>query len=67
MEQELQSRREISEIREELHNLKELIENLFILLNKKLIKELYKEFESVSKGNYYTEEEFMKRHHLKTL
>lgn len=59
--------RNIKELRKEVINLKDVVENIFILLNKKLIKELYKEAEKMRNGAYYTKEEFMKRHHLKTL
>ena len=57
---------EIVEIRKDLQNLKETIEIFFILLNKKLMKELYREIAQIKNGDYYTKEEFMARHHLKS-
>jgi len=55
------------QLREDVTNLKEVVENIATILNKKLIEELYKEAENVQKGKYYTEEEFMEKHKLKTL
>jgi len=55
----------VNELREEVNDLKNLVENISTLLNKKLIKELYKRAEDIDKGEYYTKEEFMKRNFLK--
>ena len=58
--------RNVNELREEVSSLRGIVENISLLLNKKLIKELYKEAEKIKKGEYYTKEEFMKRNHLKS-
>lgn len=65
MEEQFDNHSEIVEMRRDLQQLKSIVETFFTLLNKKLIKELYKEMEKMRKGEYYTEEEFMERHHLK--
>lgn len=65
MEQE-NMQKNIKELREEVNDLKSLVENISLLLNKKLIKELYKEVENINEGEYYNKEEFMKRHIIKT-
>ena len=43
----------VNELREEVNDLKNLVENISTLLNKKLIKELYKRAEDIDKGEYY--------------
>ena len=43
---------------------RELEEVLAIALNKKLLRELAEEIKRVQRGEYYTETEFIKRHHL---
>jgi len=64
MEQEA---KEIGKLKEDVSNLKEVVENITTLLNRKLINELYEEAKKIEEGEYYTEEEFKKRHNIKAL
>jgi len=45
---------------------KELKEIIAIALNKPLLKQLAKAIKEAEEGEYYTEEEFTKKHHLIT-
>lgn len=56
---------EIMQLRRDLNNLKEIVENLAILLNRKLMKELYEEAQNVENGEYIAEEEFSDKQTLK--
>jgi len=53
------------QLRNDVNNLKEVVEKLSILMNKKLIKELYNEAKSIESGEFLTEEEFEKKHKVK--
>ena len=55
----------IIELRRDVNNLKEIVENLAILMNKKLIVELQEEADNIESGEFLTEEEFEKRHKIK--
>ncbi|HLC54281.1 MAG TPA: hypothetical protein VJK07_01495 [Candidatus Nanoarchaeia archaeon] len=57
--------KEITQLRSDLDKLKEVVERLAILMNKKLIKELHEEAENIESGEYLTEEEFEKKHKVK--
>ncbi len=57
--------KEIVQLRRDVNNLKEIVENLAILLNKRLMNELYEEAENIGNGEYLTEEEFSNKHKIK--
>lgn len=57
--------KEIMQLRRDLNNLKEIVENLAVLMNKRLINELYGDAESIKKGEYLTEEEFSRKHRIR--
>ena len=56
---------EIVQLRNDLNRLKEVVENLAILMNRRLIKELHEEAENIESGEFLTEEEFQKKHKVK--
>ena len=56
---------ELIQLREEVNNLKEIVESLAILMNKKLVHELYEEYKNIESGDYLTEEQFEKKIKLK--
>ena len=56
---------ELIQIREEVNNLKEIVESLVILMNKKLVHELYEEYKNIESGDYLTEEQFEKKNKVK--
>ena len=56
---------EILQLRKDVNNLKEVVENLTILMNKKLIRELQEEADNIESGEFLTEEEFEKNHKVK--
>lgn len=62
-----QQSKEIMQLKNDVNNLKKIVENIATLLNKRLINELYQEAKNIQEGKYYTEEEFMKKHEIKTL
>ncbi len=59
--------REIVQLRSDVNNLKEMVENLTILMNKRLMMELHEEAREISAGNFITEKEFENRHKVKIL
>mgnify|MGYP001562418878 CR=1 FL=1 len=61
----MEQAKEIMQLRNDVNNLKEVVEKIAILLNKKLIKELYVEAENIEKGDYLEEEEFFKKHQIR--
>jgi hypothetical protein len=61
----MQQNKEITQLRRDVNNLKEVVENLAILMNKKLIRELQEEAGNIEAGEYLTEEEFEKKHKVK--
>ncbi len=61
----MEQTREIMQLRSDLNRLKEVVENLAILMNKKLIKELHEEAENIKSGEFLTEEEFEKKHKVR--
>ena len=63
----MEQSKEIIRLKEEVNNLKEVVENITLLLNKRLIKELYLEVENIENGEYLTEKQFLKKHKIKTL
>ena len=56
---------EIMRLRNDVNNLKEVVERIAILMNKKLIKELNEEAENIESGEFLTEEEFERKHKIK--
>jgi len=56
---------ELIQLREEVNNLKEIVESLAILMNKKLVHELYEEYKNIESGDYLTEEQFEKKNKVK--
>ncbi len=61
----MEQAKEISQLRIDVNNLKEVVENLATLMNKRLIRELQEEAESIESGEYLTEAEFEKKHKVK--
>ena len=61
----MEQNKEMIQLRRDVNNLKEIVENLTILMNKKLMKELHEEAENIESGEYLTEEEFEKKHKVK--
>lgn len=57
--------KEIISLRKDVNNLKEVVENLAILMNGKLIRELREEANNIESGEFLTEEEFEKKHNVK--
>ena len=57
--------KEIVKLRNDVNNLKEIVENLAILMNRRLIKELQEESNNIESGEYLTEEEFESKHKVK--
>jgi hypothetical protein len=57
--------KEIVQLRNDVNKLKETVEKLAILMNRKLIMELNEEAKNVESGEYLTEEEFEKKHKVK--
>ena len=56
---------EIKQLRNDVNNLKEVVERMAILLNRKLIRELYEEAKNIQSGEFLTEEEFERKHKVK--
>ena len=61
----MEQAREITQLRSDVNDLKEVVERLSILINRKLIKELHEEAESIESGDFLTEEEFENKHRVK--
>jgi hypothetical protein len=57
--------KEITQLRRDVNNLKEVVGILSTLMNKKLIKELQEEANNIEDGEFLTEEEFEKKHKVK--
>ncbi|MBI2003925.1 hypothetical protein HYS72_00480 [Candidatus Pacearchaeota archaeon] len=56
---------EIIMLRNEVNSLKEMVENIAVLINKKFIQELYGEVKNIEAGDYLSEEEFEQKHKIK--
>ena len=56
---------EIMQLRNDVNQLKEVVERMAILMNRKLIKELNEEAENIESGQFLTEEEFERKHKVK--
>jgi len=61
----MEQTREIMQLRSDVNNLKEVVEKLAILMNRKLIKELYTEAGNIESGDFLTQEEFENKHKVK--
>ncbi|MEK6888570.1 MAG: hypothetical protein AABW80_00495 [Nanoarchaeota archaeon] len=61
----MEQTREITQLRSDVNNLKEVVERLSILMNRKLIKELHGEAENIQSGEFLSEEEFERKHKVK--
>lgn len=61
----MEQNREVIKLKEDVNNLREIVEKLVILMNKSLIHELYIESKNIESGAYLTEEDFEKRHKVK--
>jgi len=57
--------KEIISLRKDVNNLKDVVENLTILMNRRLISELKEEADNIEAGKFLTEEEFEKKHKVK--
>lgn len=62
----MEQTKEITQLRSDVNNLKEVVERLSILMNRELIEELHKETENIQSGEFLTEEEFERKHKVKT-
>ena len=56
---------EIKQLRNDVNNLKEVVERMAILMNRKLIIELHEEAKNIESGEFLTEEEFEKKHKVR--
>jgi len=56
---------EIAQLRNDLNRLKEVVERMAILMNRKLIRELNEEAKNIESGEFLTEEEFERKHQVK--
>ena len=56
---------EIVQLRNDLNRLKEVVERMAILMNRKLINELNEEVKNIESGQFLTEEEFERKHKVK--
>ncbi len=61
----MEQTREITQLRSDVDNLREVVERLSILMNRKLIRELHHEAENIESGEFLTEEEFEVKHKVK--
>ena len=56
---------EITQLRNDINQLKEVVERMAILMNRKLINELNEEARNIESGQFLTEEEFERKHKVK--
>lgn len=56
---------EITQLRNDVDKLKEIVERMSILMNRKLIRELDEEAKNIESGQFLTEEEFERKHKVK--
>jgi hypothetical protein len=56
---------EIIQLRNDVDKLKEIVERMAILMNRKLIRELNEEAKNIASGQFLTEEEFEKKHKVR--
>ncbi len=53
---------EIKQLRNDVNNLKEVVERMAMLMNRKLIMELNEEAKNIESGQFLSEEEFERKH-----
>ena len=53
------------QLRNDVDNLKEIVEKLAILMNRKLMIELHEEAKNIGSGEFLTEKEFERKHKVK--
>ena len=56
---------EIVQLRNDVNKLKEVVERMAILMNRKLINELNEEAKNIESGQFLTEEEFERKHKVR--
>jgi hypothetical protein len=56
---------EIVQLRNDVNNLREVVERMAMLMNRKLINELNEEAKNIESGQFLTEEEFERKHKVK--
>ena len=56
---------EIIQLRNDVNKLKETVERMAILMNRKLIRELNEETKNIESGQFLTEEEFERKHKVR--
>lgn len=56
---------EIIQLRNDVNKLKEVVERMAILMNRKLIRELGEEAKNIESGQFLTEEEFERKHKVR--
>ena len=56
---------EIKQLRNDVNNLKEVVERMAMLMNRKLIMELNEEAKNIESGQFLSEEEFEMKHKVK--
>ncbi len=56
---------EIVQLRNDVNRLKEVVERMATLMNRKLIRELDEEAKNIESGQFLTEEEFERKHKVK--
>ena len=56
---------EIVQLRNDVNKLKEVVERMAILMNRKLIRELHEEAKNIESGQFLTQEEFERKHKVK--
>ena len=61
----MEQAKEITQLRNDVNNLKEVVERITILMNRKLMRELNEEAKNIESGDYLTEKEFERKHKVK--
>lgn len=61
----MEQAREITQLRNDINNLKTVVENLTILMNKKLMNELHEESKNIESGKFLTKQEFERKNKVK--
>jgi len=56
---------EIKQLRNDVNNLKEVVERMAMVMNRKLIMELNEEAKNIESGQFLSEEEFERKHKVK--
>ena len=56
---------EIVQLRNDVNKLKEVVERMAILMNRKLINELNEEAKNIKSGQFLTQEEFERKNKVK--